>query len=57
MSFLADPGFPVDDAKNYPNQFLEVPDIGGHVGFVDSGNVHYNEKRALEFIQDFLIIN
>ena len=51
-SFLSDSCYPVDEAEQNPNLFLETPKYGGHVGFVDDGNVYYNEKRALEFIQE-----
>ncbi len=51
-SFLSPECFPVKEAKNNTNLFLEMPKFGGHVGFFDKKNVYYNEKRALEFIQN-----
>ncbi len=51
-SFLSPECFPVKEAKNNPNLFLEMPTHGGHMGFIDKKNVYYNEKRALEFIQE-----
>lgn len=50
-SFLSPECFPVKEAKNNANLFLEMPKNGGHVGFFGRGNVYYNEKRALEFIK------
>lgn len=49
-SFLSPECYPVKEAKNNTNLYLEMPNYGGHVGFVDKKNVYYNEKRALEFI-------
>lgn len=48
-SFLSPECYPVKEAKNNPNLFLEMPKFGGHVGFIDNKNVYYNEKRALDF--------
>ena len=50
-SFLSPECYPVKEAKNNSNLFLEMPKFGGHVGFFDRKNIYYNEKRALEFIQ------
>ncbi len=50
-SFLSPECFPVKEAKQNPNLYLEMPKFGGHVGFIDKKNVYYNEKRALEFIK------
>lgn len=51
-SFLSPECFPVKEAKQNPNLFLEMPKFGGHVGFIDKKNVYYNEKRALEFVKN-----
>jgi predicted alpha/beta-fold hydrolase len=51
-SFLSPECFPVKEAKHNSNLHLEMPDYGGHVGFVDSNNIYYNESRALDFIMD-----
>ena len=32
-SFLAPPCYPFEVAKNHKNIYLEVPNMGGHVGF------------------------
>ena len=51
-SFLTPECFPVKAAKNNPNLYLEMPKYGGHVGFIQRGGVYYNEKRALEFVEE-----
>lgn len=53
-SFLSPECYPVKEAKNNPNLFLEMPKHGGHVGFIQFGGFYYNEKRALEFIEQNL---
>lgn len=53
-SFLSPECFPIKEAKNNPNLHLEMPNHGGHAGFVDKKNLYYNEKRALEFIKTML---
>ena len=50
-SFLTPECFPIRAAKNNPNIYLEMPQYGGHVGFIQRGGVYYNEKRALEFVE------
>ena len=49
-SFLSPECFPIKEAKNNSNLHLEMPNYGGHAGFIDKKNVYYNEKRALEFV-------
>jgi predicted alpha/beta-fold hydrolase len=51
-SFLSPECYPIKEAKNNPNLYLEMPSHGGHVGFVQRGNIYYNEKRAFEFISE-----
>lgn len=51
-SFLSPECYPVKAAKQNPNLFLEMPKYGGHVGFIAKGNVYYNERRALEFVNE-----
>ena len=53
-SFLSPECYPVKEAKENANLFLEMPNHGGHVGFVQKGGVYYNEQRALEFIKTLL---
>ena len=49
-SFLSAECYPVKEAKQNPNLYLEMPKYGGHVGFIDKKNVYYNERRALGFL-------
>jgi len=51
-SFLSPECYPVKEAKNNPNLYLEMPIYGGHAGFIDKKNLYYNEKRALEFVNE-----
>ncbi|MBF8149959.1 alpha/beta fold hydrolase [Winogradskyella sp. F6397] len=51
-SFLSAECYPVKEAKQNSNVFLEMPKYGGHVGFIQKGKVYYNEQRALEFVND-----
>lgn len=51
-SFLSPECYPVKEAKNNPNLYLEMPKHGGHMGFIAKHNCYYNEKRALEFIKE-----
>lgn len=53
-SFLSAECYPIKEAKDNPNLFLEMPNHGGHVGFYGKRNVYYNESRALEFLDKFL---
>lgn len=50
-SFLSPECYPIKEAKNNKNIHLEMPNYGGHVGFVSKGKYYYNELRALEFIK------
>jgi predicted alpha/beta-fold hydrolase len=48
--FLLPNCMPVEDAENNPNLFLEMPEQGGHCGFMESNNTYsWAEKRALAF--------
>ncbi len=51
--FLTPECFPVSEAKENPHLYLEIPDSGGHVGFITVGNdgVYWSEQRALEFLE------
>lgn len=49
-SFLSPECYPVKEAKQNLNLFLEMPQYGGHVGFIQKGDLYYNEVRALEFV-------
>ena len=52
-SFLSPECYPVKAAKQNNNLHLEMPNYGGHVGFIQKGDVYYNEKRAIEFVRQF----
>ena len=48
--FLLPNCMPVEDAENNPNLFLEMPEQGGHCGFMESNKSYsWAEKRALAF--------
>ena len=49
-SFLSPECYPVKEAKNNSNLHLEMPNYGGHVGFVKLNKFYNNETRALNFI-------
>lgn len=51
-SFLSSECYPIKAAESNNYLHLEMPKFGGHVGFYDSTNLYYNEKRALEFINE-----
>ena len=53
-SFLGPECYPYSEAQNNPNIYLETPNHGGHVGFHGAQNHYYNEKRALNFIEEVL---
>jgi len=53
-SFLSTSSSPITNAKNNPNFYLEMPDHGGHVGFLQNKKQTYTEERALEFIESFI---
>ncbi len=53
-SFLGSQCYPFDEAEKNDFLFLETPNYGGHVGFVDKSRIFYNEKRTLEFISNNL---
>ena len=48
--FLSKTCFPIAECENHKNVFLEIPNGGGHVGFMLAGGVYWSEKRALEFL-------
>ena len=53
-SFLSPECYPVKEAKQNSNLYLEMPKYGGHVGFIDKQNIYYNERRALEFVNQII---
>jgi predicted alpha/beta-fold hydrolase len=54
--FLSASCYPVEAARENQDLFLEVPDYGGHVGFMGSWREsdYWSEKRALEFLESVL---
>ncbi len=51
-SFLGPGCYPVEEARQNPWLFMEMPRYGGHVGFFGSKNRYYTEKRAIKFLED-----
>lgn len=52
--FLPDSCYPVAEAEQNPNVWLEMPQMGGHVGFFSfrKGGTYFAEDRAKDFIQE-----
>jgi predicted alpha/beta-fold hydrolase len=50
--FLAPPCYPEKEANDNSHLFLEIPQHGGHVGFVSFNNrgEYWSERRAVEFL-------
>ncbi|MBI5569055.1 MAG: alpha/beta fold hydrolase [Desulfomonile tiedjei] len=50
--FLAEPCYPIEEAKASNSFFLEIPAHGGHVGFVTFGRdgEYWSERRAVAFL-------
>lgn len=53
-TFLPPQSYPVDIAEKSNYLYLEIPEHGGHVGFINSRASFYHEERALEFITGYL---
>jgi predicted alpha/beta-fold hydrolase len=49
-SFLSSSCFPTEEAEKSNYFHLEMPKYGGHVGFFNTDEVYYNEKRAFDFV-------
>ncbi|MGB3180869.1 MAG: alpha/beta fold hydrolase [Cyclobacteriaceae bacterium] len=53
--FLPEACYPTKEAEKHPDVYLEIPEEGGHVGFVMKGRKYtYAEVRAYEFLEDIL---
>lgn len=52
--FLSQNSSPKEIAKSNPNFHLEMPEYGGHVGFIQKKKQTYTEERSLEFTTSFL---
>ena len=48
-SFFGPECYPIKEAEENRNIYLELPKYGGHVGFYGKNNVTYSEKRAINF--------
>ncbi len=53
-SFLGPECYPYEEAEKNEMIHLETPKFGGHVGFIDSKNRYYSEKRAIKFLEDLI---
>lgn len=53
-SFLGPECYPYKEAKKNKILHLETPKFGGHVGFIDSENRYYSEKRAIKFLEQVI---
>ena len=49
--FLPEACYPTKMAEKNKNLYLEMPEFGGHVGFLQDKDVTYSEERALEFLR------
>jgi uncharacterized protein len=50
--FLVPECFPYSIAKEHAYLFLETPDAGGHVGFIDLAAFSWYQRRTVEFLAD-----
>ncbi|MEE9121492.1 MAG: alpha/beta fold hydrolase [Syntrophobacteria bacterium] len=52
--FLAEPCYPIEEAKANPNFFLEMPESGGHVGFIsfNKKREYWFESRVVSFLNE-----
>lgn len=51
--FLSSECFPRQEGQSSKYFFVEIPDQGGHCGFLQSGSVYYSEQRTAEFFREF----
>jgi predicted alpha/beta-fold hydrolase len=49
--FLADSCYPVKEAESSENFSLEIPRLGGHVGFHQRGR-YWSERRVVDFLEE-----
>lgn len=52
--FLSENSSPKQIAETNKNFYLEMPEYGGHVGFLQNKKTTYTEERALKFISYYL---
>lgn len=48
--FLGPECFPREEAEVHPRLHLELPESGGHLGFISRGGEYWSESRAVEFL-------
>jgi predicted alpha/beta-fold hydrolase len=51
-TFLSQDCYPTELASDSENIYLECPKHGGHVGFYETRQLFYSEKRTLEFLNE-----
>jgi len=51
--FIADGCYPIEEASSSKKVFLEIPESGGHVGFIQfkKDKSYWSEERAVEFLK------
>jgi len=52
--FLGPECFPRQEVESNPHLYLELPESGGHLGFITLGNEYWSETRAVEFCRRVL---
>ncbi|MBU2995710.1 alpha/beta fold hydrolase [Cellulophaga baltica] len=52
-SFLGKECYPKKEAEENSNLYLEMPNYGGHVGFIGKNNMTYTEHRTINFLKEF----
>lgn len=55
-TFLSTACYPIEEANNMPNFFLEMPKYGGHVGFAGTlkDGEYWSDQRAFEFVDQYV---
>lgn len=53
-SFMQKPCYPYGIVKEMKSVYLETPQYGGHVGFIQKGRYYYQEDRAFQFVNSIL---
>lgn len=53
-SFLSSECYPVELASKMKNLHLEIPKYGGHVGFHQTNELYYSERKSVEFLNNDL---
>ena len=54
--FLGPECFPREEALAHPHLYLELPESGGHLGFITLGKEYWSETRAVEFCKKVLAV-